>query len=102
MSKWSEGSAVRQWVRCVERELAIQNTPKRAKTAEKVLGNGALMADDGGEWAFDGRRAVERWWPGGTRSDSRRRQRTARSVLNVLEVCMRGTRQYAGCSDAKR
>jgi hypothetical protein len=42
----------------------------------KVFGNGGLMLDVDDRWAFDGRRAVERWVPGEARSDSRRGSRT--------------------------
>jgi hypothetical protein len=57
----TEGPSVREQVRWTERDYATQIGHTAARSAETKFGNGGLMVDGDGEWAFDGSRAVERW-----------------------------------------
>jgi hypothetical protein len=57
----TEGPSVREQVRWTERDYATQIGHKAAGSAGTKFGNGGLMVDGHGEWAFNGSRAVEQW-----------------------------------------
>lgn len=91
------GPGVSERVRWIEQNYATQRNQKATRHKGEDPSNGGLMGCDGGGWARDGARAVERCGPGGGPFESRKRRRAGRSVQYVVPGRAMGDRRVAGC-----